>query len=559
MRFIILANLSLFLATIGYSQVDRPTDPVNPANPGENKKTEFCQNDLSEQASQFNDIGEGTSQAPHELWNEKQFYSIAKNPIAWSKQFIQCKDLNFQNFYSAQRPYFTLAGQGNEGQEFTGVYNGNGKKIIGFTFDVGAEFYSVEFYSDPVDGNPELLRNSNNQIGIFAVIGSSAVVQDLYIVNPKIKVQGSIESFVENIGVLAGVNKGTISNIDFTSQSNLLPTTVNTSFSRRVGLIAGFSKGGQFYDIKINKGRVMATELVGGIFGDGNEKTDVRRINGKLHVRLNLNDLGDEPNKFVPHSFGLGMGRVSGDFVGDQISLAGSIQGYIQTGGIIGTMLDRSRLQRSRFKGRVRGHDDTGGAVGDMSGEAWLNRVYVISKMETFIQGDKMGGLVGRVQGSLENRVKVHNSYAHTLMQDPAQYAFRQRVGGLIGSAFFADVLNSYAYGTLTSKYGEAIGGLIGRSQQSNIKNSYAAVAVYVDQPNDTSLIGSLFGYYFAGMATGYSQVYYVNSNPCDSCGSEHGEAVDTESSLYAQDHPVYTGWPIFWQFSEEFFPQLTI
>ncbi len=229
----------------------------------------------------------------------------SKQQEEWAKKYRLTEDID-------------LSGQqvkpiGKSSYPFTGSFDGNGFKITGLNLSV-----------------------SSDKGGLFAYVGSSAIVSDLVVKAPN--VMGTSTS-TSDLGVIAGENKGIISNCKVESG-------VITSAASRVGGIAGRNSG-TIEKCAVIKTTVESTyanwgQAVGGIVGQ-NTYAYSPDSKGKIEQCYSTANVAAPLVKYV-----------------------GGIVGYLEDGSI----LDSYNL------GSVSGKEAVGGLVGYLGNGQGLTRCY---------------------------------------------------------------------------------------------------------------------------------------------------------------------------------------
>ena len=187
------------------------------------------------------------------------------------------------------------------------------------------------------------------------------------------------------------------------------------------------------------------------------------------------------------------------------VSLAGQVTGSYDVGGIIG-QFDSGSISESSFKGQVIGNMTeqlsftmVGGLVGTMSDNTSIDKSFFDGQLTGLYY---IGGLAGYVEGAV-----ITNSYANVKVVGSLK-----NVGGLVGSSSGVAISNSYATGSISAN--QYVGGLIGSNSYGDVQNSFSTVVV-----SGLTNTGALIGIDYTPQFSTYSNNYYYASN-------SHGDSV---------------------------------
>ena len=140
--------------------------------------------------------GTGAPNAPYRIATAQDLNDIGNHPEDFDKYFVLVNDINLAPYTNTQ---FRIIGSSSS--PFTGVFDGNRKRILNFTFTHS----SSPYYGD---------------VGIFGFVNSGGLIKDLKLINPNVKEgSGYYDSGGALVGVLAndanilrcGVEGGTVS------------------------------------------------------------------------------------------------------------------------------------------------------------------------------------------------------------------------------------------------------------------------------------------------------------------------------------------------------------
>lgn len=206
------------------------------------------------------------------------------------------------------------------------------------------------------------------------------------------------------------------------------------------------------------------------------------------------------------------------DFVGGLVGgnggeiLNSSVHGNLTGDTLVGVLVGENdgTVNESWSSGEVTGSDDTGGLVGENKDDAIVKNSYSTT---TVGDGVRLGGLIGRNSGTVENSlatgnvtgssfsvgglIGINSSDVNTCYATGDVTGSGSRVGGLVG-VNSADVVESYAEGDVNGE--EGVGGLVGELY-GNVQNSYAQGNV----EGDLNVGGLVGGFEFGTLTEGYA------------------------------------------------------
>ncbi len=346
-------------------------------------------------------------------------------------------------------------------------------------------------FAGTLEGNGHTISNAiitsdsylQNHIGLFASIGAGGAVRNLTLSGFQVTANSGLDIPDPNqfVGIVAGTNAGTISNVTVTN-----------------GTVNGLDLAG-----------VIAGGLVGqnGVLGSSN-------FSSHNHGQTILP--GTITNSTSSATVTVGNGCAVDCFGGWNLA-----------GGLVGANLATSTITASSASGAVTGGAYSfvgglvGGNVGDVSNSSAAGAVSSTATGTQF--SSAVGGLVGFNTGSIANSHatgnasgvgSVNNDYAAIvgglvgLNNQPGQivnsYATgnvsgtnQVQLGGLVGGNF-ATITNSYATGAVTGSGQGAVGGLVGLNvADASITGSRATGAVTGNGPvtgDNGLMVGGLVG-----------------------------------------------------------------
>ena len=328
-------------------------------------------------------------------------------------------------------------------KEWTG---GQGWRPIGSADEFGGRFNAHFEGNGHAIANLQVNRTSPSEVppavGLFGYTGYSAVIGRTGIENASVV-------GLENTGILAGLNLGTISHVSVTGNvaaSGEVVVYTPGEGNRFVGGHAGGMVG-------VNRGSIVASRS-----GVNISCADAGNSIGGL-AGLNEGAIRDshatggvscgESGDFMGGLTGSSLGTISNSYA------TGDVVGGSHVGGLTGAVGPGGMVVASYAVGNVTGGRGVGGLAGGSSG------VIRGSFATGAATGDNnVGGLAGSNGGA------IIASYA------TGSVAGGGEVGGLVGSNNFGQVGASYATGPVSGK--RNVGGLAGESHSSRVVASYA-------------------------------------------------------------------------------------
>lgn len=336
-------------------------------------------------------------------------------------------------------------------ENFSGIFDGRSKKIIGLNVDGGETgkagiFAEISSAKDPVTGANQTGAVKNLSVigGNFKgrVVGAVAGVNNGIIDDVKTfgnRIVGLGNTDIENanfVGGIAGINRETISHVNGT---DIVLTTANSGVSSIVGGIVGANTG-TVENVISNSAVSGATTninalggVVGDNFGDVNNTISHGTVNGLYknkngEILYQANNVGgivglngsqnnpeyrgnihDAYSESIIHGYkniGGIVGKVEAGSI-NNVANAGDIKADSSTkihseytGGLAGIIVD-GKLIHGRNTADIEGENYVGGIVGGMEKEAVLQDL--INDGSSVITGNKyVGGVTGQNQGIIE-------------------------------------------------------------------------------------------------------------------------------------------------------------
>jgi hypothetical protein len=222
------------------------------------------------------------------------------------------------------------------------------------------------------------------------------------------------------VGLFSSISGGEVYDLEI-ELSSIDEQTYNYD---QVGLLAGYATNTIIKNVTIDRGSVIARDLVGGL-----------------------------------------VGYIDSSSVEDSSSSA-IVDGTLAIGGLIGEA-DFSEIIDSSSTGAVNGVEAVGGLVG------FLYESEIEGSHATGIVSGSVyvGGLLGESYGGSAAGIYYYNLITNSYATGSA--SGEESVGGLIGKTYITKLMNTYASGTVTGT-DDYTGGLVGKAEQTEISNSYA-------------------------------------------------------------------------------------
>jgi len=260
--------------------------------------------------------GAGTEYEPYLIYKAEELNMIGLFPNDWDKYFKLMADIDMTGITGTD---FNIIGRSPD-SAFSGVFDGNGRKISNFTYT-----------------STEALN-----VGLFGYLKSTAVIKDLGLIEPNIHT-GADEMGGWGVGSLVGlVGDGTIISCYVEGGS--------VTGGWMVGLLIGYVEQGTVTDCYVEGGSVSGDEDIGGLVGF-NQGTIT---NCYAIGTISCNNGG---------------GLVGTHWAGEITNCysAGSISGNEWVGGLTGFNL--GTITTCYSAGSVTANDIVGGLVGESWGE----------------------------------------------------------------------------------------------------------------------------------------------------------------------------------------------
>jgi len=411
--------------------------------------------------------GTGEPNDPYLIYTAEQMNAIGAEPNDWDKHFKLMADIDLSNYdgkdgrtaFNIIAPDINKTKPWSQGKPFTGVFDGNDKKISNFNYT------SID----------------TDYIGLFGyVYDPNSQIKDLGLIDPNVDAgQGNC------IGLLVGwLRKGAITNC-YTQGGKIVGVGEVGGLVGKNGFLQPMGRAwNPVFEVGILKdcystSNVIGKNEVGGLVGSNYGTMTNCFANGTIDGEQSIGGLvGTSANIIktcysnvtVSGSKNVG-GLVGYNWVGSifDCNSVSTVVGEESTGGLIGRNGYRNTVTNCNATSDVMGTREVGGLTGTNNGDI-TNCGAAGSVSGTW----KVGGLTG-----YNNSGNITNTYSM------ANINGNDYVGGLIGSNS-GTITNGYSSGSVTGRYN--VGGLIGSNSRIVI-NCYSIGAV-VGEGNVGGLLG---------------------------------------------------------------------
>ena len=315
---------------------------------------------------------------------------------------------------------------------FSGILNGNGKKISGL----------------------QVNQENNGVVGFFTTLFFGSVIENLEFENPNIF--GS-----SDVGVLAGESfSAFINQVSVTGGGVVTGNREMEFYGERIGGLIGQDQESTILNTTISGLWVTGSNNVGGLLGNA--------------YLTYIEDTTVESNVVVDGRENVGGFAGATSYVSIQTSgpsaLTGS-QAYVQG--------DKNTVELNNI----------GGFIGSASYSS-IDSVYAYGDVNTWGRGTNVGGLIGYLEGDSKEIATLRSSVAKGTVSGGYE------VGGLIGRAIYASILNSYSqnpYVEALDDAGGLVGDFTGTPFEADIANCYTTSPLVPLEPQHFTM-GALIG-----------------------------------------------------------------
>ncbi len=230
--------------------------------------------------------GIGTQDDPYQISNAEQLNLIGMFPCEWDKHFILVNDVNLEGVTGTQ---FNIIG--NADNPFTGVFDGNGKRIWNFTWTSTGKSY----------------------IGLFGYIGEGGRIKNLGLEN--VNVNGGTGDYVG--GLVGGNHGGAITNCYATG-------SVTGKWNVHVGGLMGWNDG--TITNCYSTGSITGDIAVGGLVG-------VNHYYGTISNSYSIDEVSGR--SATGGLVGANHGMVSNCYATGRVTGGGGLMGYNDAIGVV--------------------------------------------------------------------------------------------------------------------------------------------------------------------------------------------------------------------------------
>ena len=305
---------------------------------------------------------------------------------------------------------------GTSTNPFTGIFNGEGYTVSGFTIGTSSTPYTA-----------------HNNVGFFGDISSSATVENLNLSGSVYADNTTVigaNTFAASIGgILAGINNGTI--------SNSTTAGVVQSNSAAGGLVGSNMGGASIVNSSSNATVTGTNTLVGGTDAGGLTGENI----GSITESSATGSITQTQGVSAGASGGL-VGYTDGGSITSSFTSVGTVSGF-RSGGLIGYAYSGSILYDHSSE-NVSGKN-VGGLVGNVGNSVVaITDSYATGNVSGTGNNAVIGGLAGVSLGS------VLNSYATGSVTDTTGSS-GTKAGGLVGDICGGTITNSYATGSVSA------------------------------------------------------------------------------------------------------------
>jgi hypothetical protein len=300
--------------------------------------------------------GAGTEDDPYLIYTAEQINMIGVFPCEWDKYFLLMQDIDLGGYTGTD---FNIIGTWWD-NAFTGVFDGNGKKISNFSYS----------------------SSDTNHIGFFGwVRGENALIKDLELTNAEVDAgtgnfvgllvgyledatitscygEGGIVSGNDSVSGLVGYNRGTVIHCYSTGEVN---------GSSNVGGIAGFNFGTviRCYSISVVSGSVDVGGLVGLNAGSITFCYSIGNINGDEIVGGLVGKNGYKSDI-----------TTYGSYVSNSYS-ASAVRGNNKLGGLVGLNDEGGMVDTSFWDMQTSGQTTSSGGIGKTTTEMYMSVTFI--------------------------------------------------------------------------------------------------------------------------------------------------------------------------------------
>jgi len=351
--------------------------------------------------------GSGTESDPYLIHTAEQLNAIGLFLCEWDKHFKLMGDIDLSGYKGTD---FNIIGyyvkrNSPDNKPFTGVFDGNGKKISNFSYtstdrnDIGLFGHVSGHIKDLGLINPNVDAGTGYRVGSLVGRLKEGTINNCYAEGANVaghdwvgglvgwNSYGTISNCysagsvtgIDNVGGLVGDNGGTITNCYSSGE---------VSGNWRVGGLVGWNSYGTITNCYAT-GSVAGHNFVGGLVGFNNGSITNSHSTGTVNGNYSVGGLvgGNGEYSYITNCYSVG-----------------SVSGQACVGGLVGYN-SPGTITNCYSTGSVTGHNSVGGLVGWNSSNGTIINCYSIGS----VSGDYyVSGLVG------DNRGEVTDSFWDT-------------------------------------------------------------------------------------------------------------------------------------------------
>ncbi len=370
-------------------------------------------------------VSDGTKSAPFKIYSPEDLNKINNN---LTSHFVLAKDIDLRN-----EQFSPIGKDGSLISDFKGSLNGE-NQIVGNDGEIKLISCSITV---TLDGVAESTDNGT-LVGLFASVGESATIKNL---NLNVQFgQTFSSSYIQGlkIGSIAGVNKGTIENVEINLQGGSLNIPNINTASVNFGGIAGLNSG-KIKNCLISASKQLqivssgAVEHRFGLIAGTNHENGI--ISGKYAGKESLNNfIFDVKVDLSVVNACTNSTNLSRYYVG---GIAGENKGTISNllvGGRINFSVAGSQAQQT-------------GAIGGFAGISSLGLINTVTALSLDVistaSNVDAAGIAGSAKGEINNAKFVTADTDFGTFEALGQISGRQKVAGIAGTADGVNISNS--------------------------------------------------------------------------------------------------------------------
>ena len=279
--------------------------------------------------------GSGTELDPYLIFTPEELNVIGQFPSAWSQHFKLMADIDLGNYTGET---FNIIGR--LGWPFSGVFDGNGKKISKFS-------YTSEFA---------------NAVGLFGYLGDNAHIRDLGLIDPIVDA-GTGSAVGSLVGVLTG--EATL--------SNCFAEGGSVTGNLYVGGLVGENWSTIIHCHSSSS--VFGNTGVGGLAGIHSDTITNCHASGSVSGSDNVGGLAGSSKGTITDAYA-----------------TASVSGVSNAGGLVGRHLGQGAIENCYAMGNILGDANVGGLVGRNIQQGIITQCY---SRGSVTGTTSVGGLVG--------------------------------------------------------------------------------------------------------------------------------------------------------------------